>query len=88
VIYRPELDPYTHIGVNHGLERQPPVVNFLDYGERTGGSVDYVLLWRIRDRQRYLEPTLEILHQLDQGYELIHTSPQRGYMQLYRRKNF
>ncbi len=88
VIYRPELDPYTHIGVNHGLERQPPAVNFLDYGERTGGSVDYVLLWRIRDRQRYLEPTLEILHQLDQGYELIHTSPQRGYMQLYRRKNF
>jgi len=88
VIYRPELDPYTHIGVDHGLERQPPRVSFLDYGERTGGSVDYVLLWRIRDRQRYLEPTLEIMHQLEQGYELIHTSPQRGYCQLWRRNGF
>ncbi len=88
VVYRPELDPYTHIGVNHGLERQPPLVNFLDYAERTGGSVDYVLLWGIRDRQRYLEPTLEILYQLNQGYELIHTSPQRGYTQLWRRKDF
>jgi len=88
VIYRPELDPYTHIGINHGLERQPPLVNFLDYGERTGGSVDYVLLWQIRDRQRYLEPTLEIFHQLNQGYELIYTSEQRKYVQLWRRKNF
>lgn len=87
VVYRPELDPYTHIGVNHGLERQPPQVDFIDYDKRTGGSVDYVLLWRIRDRQRFLEPTLEIFRQLKLGYELIFTSEQRGYMQLWRRKN-
>lgn len=88
VIYRPELDPYTHIGVDHGLESMPPRVHFLDYTERTGGSVDYVLLWHLRERQRYLEPTLSIFRQLEEGYELIHTSPKRGFVQLWRRKGY
>ena len=87
VLYRPELDPYTHIGVDHGLERQPPRARFIDYAERTGGRVDYVLLWGVRDRQRYLEPTLEIMDQLHEGYELAHTSSPRGLAQLWRRKD-
>jgi len=87
VIYRPELNPYLHIGVDYGLESIPPRVNFIDYAERTGGSVDYVLLWRVRERQRYLRDTMSIFRQLEEGYELIHTSEPRGFVQLWRRRD-
>jgi hypothetical protein len=97
--FRPELNPFRHIApkVNgqagaepqsHPLELQPPPVDFLTYPQRTGGRVDYVLVWRIRDEYYDHPYTKSIFQQLEQGYERIHTSPQRGFMQLYRRKGW
>ena len=40
--YRPERDPYLHIG--EAIDDKPPAAEFLGYDERTGGSVDYVLV--------------------------------------------
>jgi hypothetical protein len=85
VQFRPAVNPFAHIGA---IEAQPPQVEFLTYPARTGGRVDYVLVWRVRDDQREHEHTKSIFRQLDEGYDRIFTSPQRGFMKLYRRKGW
>ncbi|MDE0019990.1 MAG: hypothetical protein OXT69_01220 [Candidatus Poribacteria bacterium] len=81
VLFRPEKNPFTHIGA---IEAQPPQVDFLSFNEKTGGTVDYVLLWQLRDL--YHENAQKILEQLDKGgYERIFVSEPRGAAQLYRR---
>lgn len=85
--YRPERNPYRTIalGVETPLEEQPPRVDFLTYGQRTGGSVDYVLLgWPRAAPPRDLAEAA-IRSQLEAGYERIYRS-RRGLVELYRRK--
>ena len=90
-IFRPQLNSYKYISIEQksgNMEVQPPRVDFLTYPQRTGGRVDYVLLWDVRDEQRDNVYTKSIFRQLQEGYELIYTSPQRGFMHLYRRKDW
>jgi hypothetical protein len=83
--YREERDPYVHIG--EAIDDRPPEVGFLSYDERTGGSIDYVLVMAT-------EPVEELDHaegewvaaQLERGYELIYVSPGHGFARLYRRR--
>jgi hypothetical protein len=88
VLFRPTLNPYDHIGMkDRSIVWEPPQVDFLTYGKRTGGRVDYVLVWGIQERQRNHEATKSIDQQLKEGYDLIYTSPETGLMKLYKRKN-
>ncbi len=78
--YRPERNPFVHIASGPvALEAEPPAVEFLTYPERTGGTVDYVLLWQPREAR-------SIFQQLAAGYDRVYTSP-RGLAQLYRRRD-
>ena len=95
IAYRSELNPYSQIGhkiVNRAfsvstLEAENPYAKFSTYHERTGGRVDYVLVWGV-GKTRTNDPKLKIVFdQLKIGYELIYTSPKRGLMQLYRIKS-
>jgi hypothetical protein len=87
VLFRSSLNPYDHIGIkDRSIVWEPPQVDFLTYAERTGGKVDYVLVWDVQERQRNHEATKSIDQQLKKGYELIYTSPRTGLMQLYKRK--
>jgi hypothetical protein len=88
VLFRSNLNPYDHIGIkDRSIVWEPPQVDFLTYAGRTGGQVDYVLVWGIQERQRNHEATKSINQQLKKGYDLIYTSPRTGLMQLYKRKN-
>jgi hypothetical protein len=88
VLFRPSLNPYDHIGIkDRSIVWEPPQVDFLTYPRRTGGEVDYVLVWGIQERQRNHEAAKSIDQQLKKGYELIYTSPRTGMMQLYQRRN-
>jgi hypothetical protein len=88
ILFRSNLNPYDHIGIkDRSIVWEPPQVDFLTYAGRTGGQVDYVLVWGIQERQRNHEATKSIYQQLKKGYDLIYTSPKTGLMQLYRRKN-
>lgn len=90
-IFRPNLNPYIHIGEAwklENLEYQSSRVDFLTYPHRTGGRVDYVLVWGLRKKQIDHDHIKSIFRQLQLGYYLIYTSPQRGLMQLYRRKDY
>jgi len=90
--FRPELDPFRHLSrdgdlFHTGLERVPPRVDFLAYGQRTGKPVDYVLIWGARPEHWHEPDGQDVLRQLREGYERIFTSP-GGRMELYRRKGF
>jgi hypothetical protein len=76
IYFQPRLNPYRHLATQPlGIELDPPAVDLPGYRSRTGGTVDYVLLWGLRD-SRWLEPRVqEVLTQLDAGYELIYRSP-------------
>jgi len=87
-IFRSDLNPYIHIGIkDRSIVWEPPQVDFLTYTRRTGGEVDYVLVWGIQKRQRDLEAAKSIDEQIKKGYKLIYTSPRTELMQLYERKS-
>jgi hypothetical protein len=90
ISFRPKLNPFVHLKSGQGwiLATQPPRVDFLSYPQRTGGRIDYVLVWGVLEQQRDDVDTKSIFRQLEEGYELLYTSPQRGFMQLYRRKDW
>jgi len=87
-MYRPERNPEVHLALREGgLEKQPPCVDLLSYAARTGGTVDYVLVWDLRRELMTHRCVRVVLEQLSAGYDLVHTSP-AGLMQLYRRKDY
>ena len=82
--FRPGRDPYVHIGLVEALDKQ---IDFLSYPARTGGRVDYVLVWGTNRGKFPMEVVESISDQIREGYELIFTS-ERGNMMLYRRKGW
>ena len=84
VIYRPGKNPYVLIGMEDGESPEPAQLDFAGYPRKSGGRVDYVLLW-CYDPERNREPaSLSIMEQLKEGYRLRYTSP-RGLMRIYGR---
>ena len=88
IIFRSHLNPYVHLAAApHMLGTEPPLMDFLAY-QRAGGRVDYVLLWWIDPMLAGRGEIKSIFAQLGEQYDLIYMSPQRGLVQLYRRKNW
>lgn len=84
--FQPAMEPYVYLRTRAGsIETRPPVVDLLGYPMRTGGSVDYVLLWGLR-QERENEPKVRmVLDQLALGYDLIH-SAREGRVRVYRNR--
>jgi hypothetical protein len=84
LLYRPALNPYEHLASDPlGIEGEPPWVDLAAYPKRTGGSVDYVLLWGLRDERRAEPKVRSVLDQLAAGYDLV-ASSRDGLAVLYR----
>jgi hypothetical protein len=82
--YQPALNPYLHLASEPlGIENDPPAVDLLGYPRRTGGSVDYVLLWGLRDERRSEPKVRAVQDQLAAAYDLIRRTPD-GRVRLYR----
>jgi hypothetical protein len=74
-----------HIG--KAIDDRPPEVEFLSYDERTGGSVDYVLVMATRPvGELEDEEAAWVAAQLESGYQLIYVSQGHGFARLYRRR--
>jgi len=83
--YRARRDPYVHIG--KAIDDWPPAAGFLSYDERTGGSIDYVLVMaRAPLATLRRQEAAWVAAQLERAYELIYVSPGRGFARLYRRR--
>jgi len=72
--YHPGRSPNRHLGEVQAI---PPKVDLLSYPRRTGGRVDYVLLWGTEDAA--------VRGQLESGYRLVYAS-ESGRSRLYRRR--
>ncbi|HEV2853593.1 MAG TPA: hypothetical protein VHC97_12385 [Thermoanaerobaculia bacterium] len=84
IYFEPRRSPYAHLAsARLGIELQPPRVDLLGYPGRTGGRVDYVLLWGLRDGRRSEPAVREVLRQLAAAYEPVHVSP-GGRVRLFR----
>ena len=84
--YRPRLDPYDHMARRPGgVEGQPPAVDIPGYERRTGGRVDFVLLWQPREASPRDPAVLDLRQQLAAGYARVYVSP-RGLAELWRRR--
>ncbi len=84
IYFNPRLDPFRHLATERlGIEAAPPKVDLLGYPRRTGGRIDYVLLWGLREEQRREPAVLKTLRQLAAGYEEIWVSRQ-GAVRLFK----
>jgi hypothetical protein len=91
VLFRPGLNPavplaYAPVDSAAGEVTAVPT-GILSYPRHTGGSIDYVLVWGVQTRHHGRAVPETIFRQLQQGYDLVYTSPARGLAQLYRRKD-
>ena len=92
--FRSQKNPYILIGrrpdlVHHGLESNPPQISLLAFKNRIPGIfLDYVLVWNPFNRVYKTYDFKLIYQQIEANYKLIYKSPQRGWMKLYRRKNW
>jgi hypothetical protein len=85
--FRPALNPYRYLSNGPlGIEKEPPEVDLLSYPRRTGGRIDYVLLWGLRDERRGEPKVRAVLDQLAAGYDLVERSP-GGRVLLYRARH-
>lgn len=84
-LFRSEVDPYEHLG--RTTEDETPAVNLRNYAKRTGGRVDYVLVWLGRKRNQQHDNTVALYDQLQHDYELVFTSPNQ-LMELFRNREF
>lgn len=87
VNFQPELNPFKVLETEDWRLLGKPYVNIVGYTDRTGRPIDYVSIWRTSDYPLQEDGAQAIFQQLFSAYDLIYTSPQRGYAQLYRRKN-
>ncbi|MGF1479130.1 MAG: hypothetical protein ACFB4I_06530 [Cyanophyceae cyanobacterium] len=90
--FQSEINPFNYLYIKQSREivaANPavPGVDIQAYEQQTTGKVDYVLLWQLQEQQYEYTNTQAILAQLNRGYELIYTSPNRGLLQLYRRRS-
>lgn len=70
-------------GIN--FDNRPPRADILNYKNRTGQNIDYVLMLGYKDEFKDHPYTQEIFAQLDQAYSKIFISPQERAV-LYKRK--
>ena len=85
MMFRPDRNPYDVIGSQSDLERQIPRTTFLTYSARTGGRIDYVLLWQFDQAPRHHPDVDAVVAQLAEAYTPVYVSPHR-FVQLYARR--
>lgn len=86
--WRPERNPAHHLAYSTGIEGRPPCVDIPSYTSKTGATVDYVLIWQLRQEMLDHPCVQSVLGQIEGGYDLILESPRTREMKLYRRKGF
>lgn len=94
VRWQEERNPYRHISKSrnpnehtNGISDYPACGDFDTYPERTGASVDYVVIWGDPSHFGENSCVLDTERQLAEGYEKIYTSP-NSLVQLYKKRSF
>jgi len=83
--YRENRNPYVFISTPADREREPPRATFMDYDARTGGRVDYVVLWQPNAVPSDHVDVVAVRTQLRRAYDEIYVSPRR-LVHVYRHR--
>jgi hypothetical protein len=84
IYYRPELNPFRHLATVYlGIETFPPQVDLPGYSRKTGGTVDYVMLWDLRPDDLRDPRVRAVMEQLAAGYREIPVEG-NGNVRLFR----
>lgn len=72
--YRPNVDPYRHLSIGPvGVEEVPPRVDLAGY-ERSGGRIDYVVIWQPQAAPRENPLTRELYRELTDSFARVDVS--------------
>lgn len=88
IVYRPQVDPFRLFdGLALEPEDKPPTfADFASYNDRTPGRLDYVLFWPMTPDIAAKPAVRVMVSRLSRHYDLVHVSPGRGLVHLYRRR--
>jgi hypothetical protein len=80
IAYRKKVNPFATM--NH------PQRHFIDYSERTGGTIDYILLWTcdripVHGGDDGEDALRDLCSRIESRYDLVFRSPRSGSMRLY-----
>ncbi len=76
--WKEHVNPFKQIG--YGIESEPPKADFINYVEKTGQEIEYVLIWGLDQEYQDHENTKEIFKQLELGYQKLH---ENDFMKVY-----
>jgi tetratricopeptide (TPR) repeat protein len=83
--WRADRNPFAEVRDNAALTELPPRVELDAYPRRTGGLIDYVLLWCLDERFEEHPEVVDLMRQLERRYEKVATST-HGQLVAYRRR--
>jgi hypothetical protein len=75
LVWKPNKDPFIHLGKNEGIESTPPCVNFDQYRQASAEKVDYVLLLCYPGQYMNHYCTIDVQDKLNKDYTVVYTSP-------------
>lgn len=79
-----DTNPYNHLSKGAGIEGVPPYATIETYKQKTGVTVDYVLLWCYNEAYRKDAAFNTLYEEINRMYHLVYTSP-TGRVILYER---
>lgn len=75
LVWKPNKDPFIHLGKNEGIESTPPCVNFDQYRLASVENIDYVLLLCYPGQYMEHYCSTDVQDKLNKDYTLVYTSP-------------
>jgi hypothetical protein len=82
LVWKEEVNPYHHLCTNGSIESQPPYATIGDYKNKTGVSIDYILMWCYDSSALKDADFRKLYAEINGEYHLVYTS-QTGHIVLY-----
>lgn len=80
------VNPYTHLSRNEGLEAQPPGIDIAAYTQASGIAIDYIVLWCYDSSFLANGDYRATDSKIRDAYHLIYTSPSKRTILLERNR--
>jgi hypothetical protein len=73
--WKDNVNPYFHLDKDAGIEAQPPNASIEEYKQKTGVSIDYVLMWCFDSSYLSNEHFRTLYAEINADYHQVYTSP-------------
>jgi hypothetical protein len=85
LVWTEATNPYHHLSINGSMEAMPPYGTIQTYSQKTGVSINYILMWCYDSTFIRDEKFARLYDEINRGYNIIYASP-GGRTILYERK--